>query len=152
MLFRSIPDGTKKEKRELRSETPIDLVWQRACGKCENCGLSGSDNPMIVGHRYHDGPNYNDLENLSLHCLACETRYHLIHIDHPEIDIGLEKKDNLCTTLSLLVRFCRYSPSEFRKFYHNHQEKIHEVFSYFKINYTFFVKEMVSKNVQYLLA
>jgi len=108
-------------KKAARHKTPNLEIWYRSKGRCETCGKE--DDFMIVGHKYHNGKDYNDPENLLLHCFGCETLHHLAHIGKAH-KIAMGEKENKGTSYGLLVAFLQYSPKDFIEFYEQNQTLI----------------------------
>lgn len=66
---------------------------KETAGVCETCGRLVK-NHMVIGHIIHGhSPEHNVLKNAKGYCLACETRYHLSHVDNPRV-IGLTAEEN----------------------------------------------------------
>jgi hypothetical protein len=73
-------------------------IKEKAAWICSDCKTDHSDDKRVVAsharHNRLDKEDYYREENGCVRCYKCETRFHLLHVQHPE-EIDLDCSSNL---------------------------------------------------------
>lgn len=97
---------------------------------CESCGTQLTKAEGIIGHLDH-APTNRDRKhsesNIRLHCLACESEWHLSHVGNAE-DIGLSELDNKATVIGRLLEMIRGQDKKFVDLCGSYKELIRPIF------------------------